>query len=289
MPELPEVETTIRGLKLKVLHGTFIDIWTNYPGLVKKPANFLDFKSQIKGKRILALKRAGKNILFELSGNLVMLVHQKMTGHLLFGKWKEENSKWVSQTEGPIKSDAQNRFLHLIFFLDNGFQMALSDLRKFAKVELWNESELNTASILKNLGPDALKIRLTQFKSRLQKKKGKIKQVLMDQSVIAGIGNIYSDEILFEAKVHPAKLASELKENQISAIYKAMKRILALAIKSGGTSISDYRTPTGEKGHFSEKRKVYRKAGQKCPRCKGTITRLKMAGRSAHFCPKCQK
>ncbi|MDD4990343.1 MAG: DNA-formamidopyrimidine glycosylase [Candidatus Pacebacteria bacterium] len=289
MPELPEVETTIRGLKPKVLHRTFIDIWTNYPKLVKKPASFLDFKSQIKGKRILNIKRAGKNILFELSGDLVMLVHQKMTGHLLYGKWKEENGKWISQNEGPIKSDPQNRFLHLIFFLDNGFQIALSDLRKFAKIELWKKGELNTAYTLKDLGPDALKVSLTQFKNRLQKKKGKIKQVLMDQSVIAGVGNIYSDEILFEAKVHPAKLVIGLKENQISAIYKAMKRILALAVKNKGTSISDYRVPTGEKGHFSEMRKIYRKTGQKCPRCKGIISRLKMGGRSAHFCPKCQK
>ncbi len=289
MPELPEVETTIRGLKPKVLHRTFIDIWTNWPGLIKKPHSFLDFKSQIKGKRILGIKRVGKNILFGLSGDLVMLVHQKMTGHLLYGKWKEENGKWVSQTEGPIKNDPQNRFLHLVFFLNNGFQIALSDLRKFAKVELWQKSEIANDLVLKNLGPDDLKISLTQFKNRLRKKKSKIKQALMDQSVITGIGNIYSDEILFEAKVHPTKLTGELKESQVSAIYKAMKNILALAITAGGTSVSDYRTPTGEKGKFGEIRKVYRKTGESCPDCKAKIARLKIGGRSAHYCPRCQK
>lgn len=112
----------------------------------------------------------------------------------------------------------------------------------------------------------------------------------MDQEKIAGIGNIYSDEILFEAKVHPAKLTGELKESQVSAIYKAMKNILTLAITAGGTSVSDYRNPAGAKGHFGELRKVYRKAGQKCPRCKkANVSRIKIGGRSAHFCPKCQK
>jgi len=295
MPELPEVETTIRGLKSKVLNRAFIDIWTNFPGLIKKPKSFLDFKTQLKGKKILEIERAGKNIIFKLSGNFSLLVHQKMTGHLLYGKWKEENGKWVAQTEGPQKTDPQNRFLHLIFFLDNGFQIALSDLRKFAKVELWLTDELNSSSALKDLGPDALKITLTELKARLKKKTlrqtqgKKIKQVLMDQNVIRGIGNIYSDEILFEAKVHPAKPANELTGSQVNAIYKAMKKVLLLAIQKKGTSVSDYRTPTGEKGNFGNIRKVYRKTGQKCPRCKGKIVRLRIDGRSAHFCPSCQR
>lgn len=289
MPELPEVETTVKILQTKVLDRTFVDIWTNSPPLIKRPQSFLDFKSQVKGRKILNIERRGKNIIFTLSDNLAMLVHQKMTGHLLYGKWKEENGKWVSQIGGPLKSDPQNRFLHVIFFLDNGCQMALSDLRKFAKVELWGQKELSLASTLKNLGQDALKISLTKFAEKIKAQKGKIKQVLMDQEVIAGIGNIYSDEILFEAKINPQTISKELKQNQIKTIYKAMQSILKIAIKQGGTSFSDFRNPNGEKGNFGDIAKVYRKFGQKCPRCKTKISRIKMGGRSAHFCPKCQK
>ncbi|MDD5738877.1 MAG: DNA-formamidopyrimidine glycosylase [Candidatus Pacebacteria bacterium] len=289
MPELPEVETTVKILQTKVLLRTFVDIWTNSPSLIKRPQSFLEFKFQVKSKKILSIERRGKNIIFILSDNLAMLVHQKMTGHLLYGKWKEENGKWVSQIEGSLKSDNQNRFLHLIFFLDNGYQMALSDLRKFAKVELWPLNELSCASTLKKLGQDALKISLINFIEKIKNQKGKIKQVLMDQEIIAGIGNIYSDEILFKAKINPQIISKQLKQNQIKAIYKAMQFILKLAIKKGGTSFSDFRDPNGEKGNFGNITKVYRKFGQKCPRCKEKISRIKIGGRSAHFCPKCQK
>jgi len=289
MPELPEVETTVKMLQTKVLNRTFVDIWTNSPPLIKKPQSFLDFKNQIKGHKVLKIERRGKNIIFSLSGNLAMLVHQKMTGHLLYGKWEEENGKWVSEIKGPLKSDSQNRFLHIVFFLDNGFQIALSDLRKFAKVELYSQEELNLASTLKNLGKDALKISLEEFTKKSKNQKGKIKQVLMEQSFIAGIGNIYADEILFRAKVNPQTPTNELKKNKIKAIHKAMQAILKMAIKEGGTSFSDFRNPDGEKGNFGNFTKVYRKTGQDCPRCKTKMKRIKIGGRSTHFCPKCQK
>ena len=289
MPELPEVETTVKMLQTKVLNRTFVDIWTNSPPLIKKPQSFLDFKTQIKGHKILEIERRGKNIIFSLSGNLAMLVHQKMTGHLLYGKWKEENGKWVSETKGSLKSDPQNRFLHIVFFLDNGFQIALSDLRKFAKVELYPQEELKLASTLKNLGKDALKISLEELTKKSKNQKGKIKQVLMEQSFIAGIGNIYADEILFRAKVNPQTPTNELKKNKIKAIHKAMQAILKMAIKEGGTSFSDFRNPDGEKGNFGNFTKVYRKTGQDCPRCKTKMKRIKIGGRSTHFCPKCQK
>jgi len=280
MPELPEVETTARGLKKKVLNKIFIDAWADAPKLVKKPTSFIDSRERIKGKRIKKISRKGKNIVFELSESHFLLVHQKMTGHLLYGKWEMKQGKWVSTIKGPLKEDPMNRFLRLIFFLDNGFQMALSDLRKFAKVEL-HQLELKM-----DLGPDALKADLKKvFKGR----KGRIKSVLMNQKVLAGIGNIYSDEILFFAKVHPLKPVNKLKPAEIKRIEKAMKRVLKKAIALKGTSISDYRTVLGGKGSFAEQRKVYRKKGEKCPRCSNRIKRIKVGSRSAHFCPKCQK
>ena len=170
--------------------------------------------------------------------------------------------------------------------------LALSDLRKFAKVELWKTKELKESEELKSLGPEPLEKDLTfdKFKEVLSKKKGgKIKQILMDQTIIAGIGNIYSDEILWQAKIHPFQALSKLSDADLKKIYQAMRRILPLAIKLGGESISDYRRPSGEKGYFDKERKVYRREGEKCSRCGGIIEKAKLAGRSAHYCPKCQR
>jgi formamidopyrimidine-DNA glycosylase len=292
MPELPEVETTVRDLKKEVLNRTFVNVWTDWKKMIKRPKSFEDFKRELKGKKILRIGRRGKNILFYLDRRKVLLIHQKLTGHLLLGKWKFEKGEWKSEIKGPLLDDPMNRFLHLILFLNDGRQLALSDLRKFAKVELWDEKELENSKEFKNLGPEPLEKNFTfeKFKEALsKKKKGKIKQILMDQNVISGIGNIYSDEILWEAKIHPFKDISKLSDIELKKIYLAMRMILPLAIKLGGESISDFRRISGQRGYFDQKRKVYRREGQKCSRCGTTIKKIKLAARSAHFCPKCQK
>jgi len=295
MPELPEVETTIRDLRKTqppILGAGFFDVWTDWEKIVKRPKDFENFKKGLKGKKIKEIKRRGKNILFFLSGNKILLIHQKLTGHLLFGRWEIKKGKPESKISGPISEDPINRFLHLIFFLDNGWQLAISDLRKFAKAELWKKEELEKSKEYKSLGPEPLDkdFSFEKLKKALQKKrKGKIKQILMDQNVIAGIGNIYSDEILWEAKIHPFRDISKLKEDNLKRIYLVMRKILLKAIKTGGESISDYRRPAGEKGNFDPLRKVYRREGKKCDRCGRVIKRLKIGGRSTHFCPNCQK
>jgi formamidopyrimidine-DNA glycosylase len=291
MPELPEVETIVRELNREVLGRTFLDVWTDFKKMIKKP-NFEELKKEIKGKKILNIRRRGKNIIFDLSGNNFLLIHQKLTGHLLLGKWKLEKGKWISEISGPLSNDPMNNFLHLIFWLDDKRQLALSDLRKFAKVELLNKEELEKE--LKSLGPEPLEkdFSFEKFKETLrpaQGKKGKIKQVLMDQEVIAGIGNIYSDEILWQAKIHPFKDVSKLKEEELKEIFSAIKEILKKAIAAKGESISDFRRISGEKGGFDPLRKVYRREGEKCPRCGTIIKKIKIGGRSAHFCPNCQK
>jgi len=287
MPELPEVETTMRGLKKEVLSKTFIGVWTDFPKIIKKPKNFEKFKKEIKGKKIKKIWRRGKNILFELSNKKTLLVHQKLTGHLLVGKWQKAGNIWQAPS-GPL-SEKINSFLHLIFTLDNGQMLALSDVRKFAKVELLDNQELKKE--INSLGPEPLEKSFTfeKFKKALQKKKGRIKPVLMDQTIIAGIGNIYSDEILFASKIHPQKETSDLKENEIREIYENIKKILKKAILLKGESISDYRVPSGKRGGFDEERKVYRREGELCLRCGTKIKRAKIGGRSAHYCPNCQK
>ncbi len=294
MPELPEVETTIRSLRKKVLGRTFLDIWTDWSKIIKKPRSpsgergFEKFKKEIRGKKIERIWRAGKNIIFDLSNNLSLLIHQKLTGHLLIGSWFLDNESWKPKIKGPLE-ERVNTYIHLLFTLDSGEMLALSDLRKFAKVELWKSKDLKNSKALKSLGPDPFKITFEEFKEILKKKKNKIKQVLMDQTVVAGIGNIYSDEILFAAKIHPLKTVSELNSQEIKKIYRTMKEILKKAIKVQGESISDYRTPLGEKGGFDKFRKVYRREKEKCSRCRTIIKKIKISGRSAHFCPRCQK
>ncbi|MDD5638630.1 MAG: DNA-formamidopyrimidine glycosylase [Candidatus Pacebacteria bacterium] len=290
MPELPEVETTIRQLKTKVLNRTFVDFWTDTPKIIKKPKNINDFKKQIIGKKILNLRRKGKNIIFDLSENKSLLIHQKLTGHLLFGEWKLLNNKWV-----PVKKNALaekiNSYIHLLFVFDNNKMMALSDLRKFAKVELWDKDKLENSDVFKKIGIDPMDKNFTfkKFKEILKNKKGPIKKILMNQEIIAGIGNIYSDEILWDSKIHPLTKISSLEDKELKKIYLSIKKILKKAIKLKGESFSDYRLPSGEKGGFDKERKVYRRENQQCFRCKNLIKRVKINNRSAYFCPFCQK
>jgi len=291
MPELPEVETTVRDLKKHILGRKIEDVWSDAKSLIKKPKDFGLFKKEIIGKEIKKNWRRGKNILFELSGEKTLLIHQKLTGHLLLGKWELAKGEWQAKIPGPLFNDPMNRFLHLIFWLDDGRMLALSDLRKFAKVELWDSEKFKESEELKSLGPEPLEKEFTfeKFRKTLQQAQGKIKQVLMDQNIIAGIGNIYSDEILWEAKVNPLKETKQLSDEKIKRIYRAMREILPKAIEVGGESISDFRRISGEKGGFDPWRKVYRREGEKCPRCGTIIKRIKIGGRSTHYCPQCQK
>ncbi len=290
MPELPEVETIVRDLRKKVLKRTFIDVWADTEKIIKKPQKFEEFKKEIKNKKILKIRRRAKNIIFELSGDYILLIHQKLTGHLLYGKWQIKDKKWEPKNN-EILEDRVNTYIHLLFFLNNGLMLALSDLRKFAKVELWEKEEFYSSQDFKNLGPEPLDRDFTfnKFKEIFKNRKDKIKQVLMDQKVIAGIGNIYSDEILWRSKIHPQKNISELEVLELKSIYQNIKKVLLLAIELRGESISDFRDLQGKKGFFDTERKVYQREGEKCSRCGSIIKRLKINGRSAHYCPNCQK
>ncbi|MFH1036725.1 MAG: DNA-formamidopyrimidine glycosylase [Patescibacteria group bacterium] len=291
MPELPEVETIINGLRTKVRNRTFVDIWTDWPKIVKKPGSFGVFKKDIIGRKIQRIWRRGKNILFDLSGGRILLVHQKMTGHLLLGEWKMIKNGWKSEIQGPLSDDPRNGFLHVIFFLNDGVQLALSDMRKFAKIELWRKKELEKSDGLNSLGPEPLDKSFTSEKfKKVLPQKGKIKQVLMNQNIIAGIGNIYSDEILWEARIHPLRNVADLSGKDLKEIYVAIKKILEKAIRLKGDSMSDFRLVNGEKGGYQEIQNVYRREGMPCFRKDGgIIKRIKIGGRSAHFCPICQK
>lgn len=326
MPELPEVETIVRDLKNKIIGRKVKSVWFDAPkmisiifadkrgkvrGTTRKTDKFQQtFENAVRGFKITEIKRRGKNILIYLQNadkcrlktqisadigenqrqSALLLIHQKMTGHLLYGKWVVKNKKTVSLLKGAMR-ERVNDYIHLIFYLDNGWQLALSDLRKFAKVVFGQKNEIENLKELKSLGPEPLEknFDFKKFKEAIQKKNSKIKQVLMNQSIISGIGNIYSDEILWLAKIHPFRPASQLKDSELKKIFHFIKEVLKKAVKLRGTSISDFRDPEGKKGHYAEHRYVYQREGEKCQRCRSIIKRLKMGGRSAHFCPKCQK
>ena len=289
MPELPEVETIVRDLDREVRNRTFLDVWTDAKNLIKEDT-FENFKKKLVGKKIVKVRRRAKNVLIDLSDGNTLLVHQKITGHLLLGKWKREKGKWISEEEGPLCLDPMNGFLHVIFFLDDKRQIALSDLRKFAKIQIWKKEELEESEEYKGLGPEPLEkdFTLDKFDKLFEKKRGRIKQVLMDQNFIAGIGNIYASEILFDAKIHPEEEVSKLDKKDLKRIYDATRKILSESIELKGDSFSDFRTIYGEKGKTQEVVKVYGKEGKKCPRCAGEIKRIKQGGRSSFFCPACQ-
>ena len=272
----------------KARNRAFVDVWSDWKKTIKKPS-FEKFEREIKNKKIKKVWRRAKNVIFDLSGNCSLLVHQKMTGHLLIGNWALNNNIWSPEDKNSPLNDPYNRFLHVVFYLDSGEMLALCDARKFAKIELWKTEELKKE--LEKLGPEPLEKSFTfeKFKKVFVGKKGRVKQVIMNPEIIAGIGNIYASEALWQAKIHPEKNIAKLTEKELKLLYEAIKKILQLSIKLGGESFSDYRKPDGTKGEFDTERKAYKREGQKCHRCGEKIKRIHFAGRSAFFCPNCQK
>lgn len=301
MPELPEVETVVRDLNKKVRGQTIVGVWFDWPKMIKdyaKQSRLLiskravsAFPKDLIGEKILSAQRRAKNILIYLSNNKVLLIHQKMTGHLLIGKWRVQGARIIPLEPKAVVSDPYNGFIHLILTLDDGRMIALSDLRKFAKVILGSKEQIEGLVELTKLGPDALSPNLTliDFIKIITRQTRKIKQVLMDPFVIAGIGNIYSDDILWRAQVHPERKAYELSSIELKRIYVSLRIILKKAVKLRGTSTSDFRDTSGKEGGYTQYRLVYQREGKPCSRCKTVIKRIPVGGRSAHFCPRCQK
>ncbi len=279
MPELPEVHTTVEGLRQKILGQTITDVWSDFHiktahgerQNLKNKSHYAFFKKNALGAKIKNIERMGKNILIQLSNQHTIVVHMKMTGCLMY--------------------DVSDKFVHLVLQLSQGKNLVLSDVRKFASVSIVETSKLLGHERLNTLGPDALKISVKEFEKRLRSKKNwPIKSALLDQTIVAGIGNIYSDEMLFATSVHPLSSAGKIPSPKYAELHKAMKRILLFSIKHGGDSKSDYRNAFGEKGGFQNFHQVYGKKGEPCPKktCAGIIQRTVVKGRSSHFCPKHQ-
>ncbi len=291
MPELPEVETIKNDLDKKIVGTKIVLVNALWPDIIKD-VPFEVFARQAEGQKIIAVQRRAKNLIIKLSGGLNLLIHLKMTGHFLVAEDSAEvtkDGKWVKAKNKHLLTDKQNQFIRIIFYLDNGKMLAMSDLRKFAYIKLVDDKEL--AKFLDKYGPEPFDKDFTAEKlgEILAKKKTAIKKVLMDQSQIAGIGNIYADEILWASRVHPLTPANKLNAEEVEAIYENAKKILSESLKRRGTSTSDFRDTEGKPGTFGEFRNVYRRTDLPCPVCGGPIARITVGGRGTHFCPRCQK
>ncbi len=278
MPELPEVETIRRQLQKLIVGKRIKEVKVNLPKMVK--VSLVKFRKIITGARIKAVRRRAKILIIGLSNGWSMLIHLKMSGRLIFRKKREE------------LKEQDKKWNHLIYYFTDASRLFHNDLRQFGYVKLVKTGELNDFFKKEKLGPEPLDKNFTfsEFSTILKSRpRARIKQFLMDPKNIAGIGNIYSDEILFFAGIHPLRRNNDLKPAEIRKIFQGIKKILPSALKFRGTSQDLYLDALGRKGNYVPKLKVYGREGEKCKGCGGIVERLKIGGRSAHFCPKCQK
>lgn len=287
MPELPEVETIKNDLNKKILNKKIKKVDLFFKKIIKSP--FKNFISTLEGNSFKKVERRGKLLVFTLAKkNEYLTIHLRMTGQLIYKNGKEIIAGG-HKTKGNIV-DLPNKHTHFILHFDDGSQLFFNDLRRFAIVQIVNQKKLE--SILNNFGKEPLgkNFSLKIFKEIVKNKKGNIKAFLLNQKHLAGIGNIYADESLFEAGISPKRKIDSLTKREIEKLYQAIRKILRKAIQYRGTTFYTYADAHGQQGNFTKFLKVYQREGKKCLRCKkGIIQKTKIAGRGTRYCPKCQK
>ncbi len=276
MPELPEVETVVKDLNSRDICGcSIVSVYIGWPRTVA-PRSVNSFKRAIKDAVIEGVTRRGKYIIFNLSNNMRMLVHLRMTGKLLF---QQESFK-------PGKHD------HVVFTLNDRRKLIFNDTRKFGRVSLISDSDEDPTS---KLGPEPLESGFTSrwLKKKLETKRRQLKPLLLDQSFIAGLGNIYVDEALWEARIHPERLSASITADEATALHKAIRTVLKRGIKNCGTTLgksdTNFYSVAGRRGRNADELNVFRRTGKPCPVCGTAIERIIVGQRSTHFCPKCQR
>ncbi|NLT96443.1 MAG: DNA-formamidopyrimidine glycosylase [Clostridia bacterium] len=276
MPELPEVETVRRSLEPNLLNKTITEVKVFLPKLIKIPSGDAEaFGRILTGRKFKAIKRRGKYLLLYLEPDWVLVIHLRMTGRLLY-------------IEKPVPVE---KHTHFIFCLDDGNELRFHDVRQFGLIYLVQEKDLETIEGLKTMGPEPLSedFTLECLKNSIKGKKQRAKVFLLDQRCVAGIGNIYADEILFQAGIHPDRRVDTLRDDEKEALWRAIKDRLQAGVDHRGTSIKDYVDGFGQAGSFQNQLQVYGKYGEPCPRCGTIIQRTKSGGRTTSFCPRCQK
>jgi formamidopyrimidine-DNA glycosylase len=280
MPELPEVETIVRGLRTSLPGHTILEVRLGKADFIDDPSSLAD---RLPGKRIAEIVRRGKFICIGLEpgkepsgapsasdSRLNLIIHLGMTGQLTLCRGSD-----------PIAPHT-----HCFFALDDGRELRYTDIRRFGRILLVPESDM--AEFLGHLGKEPLQIGSEEFCKGFSSRHARIKALLLDQRILRGIGNIYADESLFRARLHPAQIAAKLAKKQLLALHRAVREILEAAIRLRGSSISDYVDAEGKRGTFQQWHRVYQRKGKPCFRCRENIRRVIVAGRSSYFCPRCQ-
>ncbi len=276
MPELPEVETVVRGLRTSLPGRTIHDVRLGKTDFIDDPVALAE---QLPGSRISGVTRLGKFISIDLvpggradnpGARLHLVIHLGMTGQLT-----------TRRSSDPVPPHT-----HVFFALDDGRELRYTDVRRFGRILLVPESGI--AVFRDRLGAEPLEITLQEFLARFGSRRARVKALLLDQGVLRGVGNIYADESLFRARIHPARIAANLTQTQLSTLHQAVREILTAAIRLRGSSISDYVDSDGKRGEFQFRHRVYQREGKPCVRCREKIRRMIVAGRSSHFCPRCQ-
>lgn len=274
MPELPEVETIRKTLKELVLNKKIEGIDVFWAKIIKYPDDIEHFKQIVIGQTIRNVKRKGKFLIFELDTDM-LISHLRMEGKY-----------FVNQT-----GTERDKHTHVIFNFTDGSSLNYNDVRKFGTMHVYSKEEYLLLKPLNQLGPDPFEkeYNVEYLTEKLLKTTRHIKPALLDQTIIAGLGNIYVDEVLFKAGIHPEKRANTLSQNQIKAIYKYSYDVLKEAVRQGGTTIRSYVNGEGEMGLFQQELFVYGQENELCKNCGDTIEKFKLSGRGTHICPTCQK
>ena len=271
MPELPEVEYVALQLRTALIRRKIVGAEVLWAGAIASPA-VPDFVARIAGQRVTGIGRRAKSLLIELSGGDVLVVHRRMTGNLILTS---------ATTDVP--------YTRVRFALDGGRQLAFSDPRKFGRLWLLRGAELT--EFFADLGPEPLDAAFTDevLAARLAGHRRAIKALLLDQAIVAGLGNIYADEALYQARIHPLRPGAALTAADVAALRAAIQSVLMTGIEHGGTTIGRHRDLYDEAGTNREHLHVYQHTGQPCGRCGTPITRIVVAQRGTHYCPSCQR
>lgn len=273
MPELPEVETVRRSLEVRLVGKIFKGVKVYHNNIIESPS-VEDFSKVIINQRINKMSRYGKWLIFVLD-DYYLLSHLRMEGKYFFRSINEE----------------LNKHEHVVFSLDDDTELRYMDVRKFGKMWLIKKEDIKSTGPLIEMGlePWDSNLSLEYLKDKFKRKKLPIKTVLLDQSIIVGIGNIYANEILYLSGINPLKKASLVSDREINDIIKYTKEVLEMAIEAGGTTIRSYSSVDGVHGLFQQKLYVHSKEGEKCGRCNSLIEKIKVGGRGTYYCPNCQK
>ncbi len=272
MPELPEVETVRRSLESHLVGKMVTGIDLLLERILKKPEP-KEFCGLLTNKKITAMDRRGKYLLIRLEGNYTWVIHLRMTGQLIYTNEK-----------------MKHKHLRLAFHLNDGNWLNFIDMRTFGSMYLLPDDRLGEITCLATMGPEPLdkSFYLEELSQKLSKRRGALKAVLLDQSVVAGLGNIYVDEALFEAKIDPRREAATLKENEVAQLHKAIIKVLEKAVTNRGTTFRDYLDGAGKKGSNQQFLNVYQRSGEPCVRCGTEISKIRVGGRGTSYCSKCQ-